>query len=80
MTVVRQQVRVRFADDTIRYYDRLAMKSGGTYIGIEVRTGDVPLSASQPAFDGQVKNGATATGTLNGQEVCVTEVELVKAK
>ena len=76
--VISDQVRSTLPDGSIRYYDGLSPNADGTYEGIEVKSGSASLSPGQRAFDAAVNGGAPATATLNGQQIQITSVELVR--
>jgi Pretoxin HINT domain len=76
--VVRGQVRASVSGvDNVRYYDGLAMKSDGTYEGIEVKSGTSQTTVGQRAFDGVVSSSNPATAKMNGQEIEITSVKVI---
>jgi hypothetical protein len=80
-TVIRNQVRAVLSDGgRARYYDGLVQNAGGTYTGIEVKSGSASLSAPQRAFDTAVNGGAAARATLSGQPITITSTELVRVR
>ncbi len=60
-----------------RFYDGLALKSDGTYEGIEVKSGTAARNAAQRAFDGKVSSSNPATATLGGTEIRITSVRVI---
>lgn len=76
------RVRATLPDGSQRYYDGLSKQpgSGSTYEGVEVKTGNTPLTAGQSAFDAQVRAGTPATAMLNGQEISITSTALVRVR
>jgi hypothetical protein len=75
---VGQQVRVTTGNGSTRLYDGLALKSDGTYEGVEVKSGSASRNPAQRAFDASVTAGTPATGILNGKSIKVTSVWLIQ--
>ena len=64
--------------DGQRYYDGLAEKPDGTYVGIEVKSATGTPTKAQEACDGAVSQTNPATATLNGQTIRITAVRNIK--
>jgi hypothetical protein len=75
VTVIDTQVRATLPDGSQRYYDGLVKEADGTYLGLEVKSGNASVTKSQRRFDNQVLAGTPATATLNGQRITITVVE-----
>ncbi|MBN9194420.1 MAG: hypothetical protein J0I78_17695 [Microbacterium sp.] len=70
------QTRATLPDGSQRYYDGLALKSDGTWEGIEVKSGNASRSGSQRAFDDAVGSGVPATAMLEGKPIQITSTYL----
>lgn len=80
VTVLRTQAQAHVDGvENPRFYDGLARKRDGTYVGIEVKSGEATRSVNQEAFDGlvSVKNPATAT-LRTGETIRITSVAFVR--
>lgn len=83
--IERQKIRVTLTDpDTgktiTREYDGLEPIPGqpGKYLGLEHKLGQKGLTPPQRLFDGLVKDGIPAQGTLNGKPIEVIDTDVVK--
>ena len=64
-----------------RYYDGLAQKQDGTWVGIEAKYRTSPYSGEQKAFDELVSPDNPATATLgDGRVIKITEVYVKRIK
>lgn len=52
-----------------RVHDGLAKKPGGTYVGIEIKSGTASRNSAQLAFDAAVSPSNPATASLNGKHI-----------
>jgi uncharacterized protein YukE len=81
--IERQKIRVTLpgpdGKTLTREYDGLEPIPGhpGQYLGLEHKLGDKGLSAPQKVFDGLVKAGIPAHGTLHGRPIEVIDTELL---
>lgn len=87
--VITQQVVVNFdgSPQNGRRYDGLVRNGDGpnTYDGLEVKSGNAADEYRRPGntqnqFDQAVNSGTSARGTLNGEEIVVTHVELIEER
>jgi hypothetical protein len=83
--IERQKVRVTLTDPTTgktltREYDGLEPIPGhpGEYLGLEHKLGGAQPTPNQRVFDGLVKDGVPARGTLNGKPIEVTDTETLR--
>ncbi|MDO5081240.1 hypothetical protein [Buchananella hordeovulneris] len=58
-----------------RYYDRILQLEDGTWVGVEIKSGDARLSKGQNAFDDYVSQGNPSTVKLrDGRVIKITRV------
>lgn len=64
-----------------RYYDGLAQRDDGTWVGIEAKYGTSPYPKEQRAFDALVSPDNPATATLgDGRVIKITGVYVERIK
>ena len=76
--VIAQHIRVTLPDGTSRLYDGLSPQSDGTFEGIEVKSGTASRNAQQRAFDDPVNSGTQARGRLNGVDIAISSVRVIR--
>jgi hypothetical protein len=62
LKIVRGRIYVTGNYEQLRVYDGLVDLGNGTYLGIEVKSGNASLTAAQRAFDNWVDSGHAAAG------------------
>lgn len=81
--VIRTKVKVDYdgSPQDGRFYDGLVENADGTYTAIEVKSGSAidkyysqSTKETQRVFDDAVNNGTPAHGSLNGEDITITEV------
>lgn len=77
LTCLRDQVKSTITGlANSRLFDALCRKPDGTFVGLEVKSGQAKRSLAQSAFDERVTDGNPAMAILDGQEIRITSVAL----